>query len=78
MEVSLAELEKMAISAGLDTLISGDSGLASSTMWIRYEAEVRSAHAAAAIRLRQAGEERSVDLLTLLDIEERTRCVCLA
>jgi len=71
MQVSLAELESMAISAGLDSLVAGN---ADPTMWIRFEAEVRSAHAAAATRLRQQGGERCVELLRLLEHEEQTRC----
>ena len=69
MEVSLAELESMAVSAGLDSLVA-DKAL-STTMWVRFEANVRSAHAAAAKLLREQG---TFELVRLLDQEEQTRC----
>jgi len=73
MEVSLADLESLAISVGLDSLVAGN-GAAGSAMWIRFESEVRAAHAAATFRLRAPGGERCTDLIRLLEIEEQTRC----
>eukprot|EP00965_Chrysotila_dentata_P079664 2627782-Pleurochrysis_carterae.AAC.2 len=43
MEVSLAELESMAIYDGLDSLVAGES--CSPAIWIRFEAEVSFARA---------------------------------
>jgi hypothetical protein len=73
MEVSLADLESLAISVGLDSLVSGH-GAAGPAMWIRFESEVRAAHTAATYRLRAQGGERCHDLIRLLEIEEQTRC----
>ena len=54
MEVSLAELESIA--GTLESLIA--PGIGSSTTWVRYEAEVRSAHANALVKLRNNSEGR--------------------
>jgi len=71
LEVSLAELESMA--EGIDSLMDGSPTVASA-VWVRYESEVRAAHAAATSRLRQHGGERCYELFRLLEIEEQTRC----
>eukprot|EP00316_Scyphosphaera_apsteinii_P020770 CAMPEP_0119310392 /NCGR_PEP_ID=MMETSP1333-20130426/19237_1 /TAXON_ID=418940 /ORGANISM="Scyphosphaera apsteinii, Strain RCC1455" /LENGTH=355 /DNA_ID=CAMNT_0007314569 /DNA_START=163 /DNA_END=1230 /DNA_ORIENTATION=+ len=63
----------MATSVGLDSVGPRDPAL-SSTVWVKFESEVRSAHAAAVARLRQHGGVPSVELVRLLDIEEQTRC----
>ena len=45
MEVSLADLEPLFNSVGLDSIINGSSA-AGSAVWIKFESEVRAAHAA--------------------------------
>jgi len=83
MEVSLAELESMALSAGLESLVAGDTSPGTSaTLWQRFEGEVRAAHARAIHDLQQLGGDsdmwgslpRTDELLRLLVQEEQTRC----
>jgi hypothetical protein len=83
MEVSLADLESMALSAGLESLVSGGtSPSTSATLWQRFEGEVRAAHARAMHGLQALGGDadmwgqlpRTEELLRLLQQEEQTRC----
>ena len=72
MEVSLADLEPLFNSVGLDSIINGSSA-AGSAVWIKFESEVRAAHTAALGRLRAHLGERCADLVRWIEIEEQTR-----
>ena len=74
--ISISELESIAHSAELDTVLLGAAPATPppDTAWVTFEAEVRTAHASAVGRVRQYGGERCAELLRLLEIEEQTRC----